>query len=51
MTGSVTIGTYTLSLESGGTVFPLDETIYVSSTGTPKGDWAAVSGLRFSSDK
>jgi hypothetical protein len=44
--GSVTIGTYTLSLESGGSVFPMNETIYVSATGAPKGPWPAASSLR-----
>jgi hypothetical protein len=37
--GSLTIGLYTLSVSSGGAVFPLNETVYVSATGTPPGPW------------
>jgi hypothetical protein len=40
--GSITIGTFTLGLESGGAVFPLNHTIHVASTGTPQGAWAAA---------
>ena len=40
--GSVTIGTFTLALASGGEVFPLNRKIHVASTETPKGAWATA---------
>lgn len=37
--GFMTIGEYTLSVDSGGVVFALNETIYISAAGTPPGAW------------